>query len=39
MLAPALWRRLLAEFVGTALLVAAVVGSGIMATTLSPHDV
>ena len=35
----ALWRRLLAEFVGTALLVAAVVGSGIMATTLSPGDV
>jgi arsenate reductase len=34
-----LWRRLLAEFVGTALLVTAVVGSGIMATTLSPHDV
>jgi glycerol uptake facilitator-like aquaporin len=35
----ALWRRLLAEFAGTALLVTAVVGSGIMATTLSPHDV
>jgi glycerol uptake facilitator-like aquaporin len=35
----ALWRRLLAEFVGTALLVTAVVGSGIMATTLSPDDV
>jgi glycerol uptake facilitator-like aquaporin len=35
----ALWRRLLAEFVGTALLVTAVVGSGIMATTLSPGDV
>jgi arsenate reductase len=34
-----LWRRLLAEFLGTALLVTAVVGSGIMATTLSPHDV
>jgi arsenate reductase len=33
------WRRFLAEFVGTALLVTAVVGSGIMATTLSPHDV
>jgi len=33
------WRRLLAEFVGTALLVTAVVGSGIMATTLSPRDV
>ena len=35
----ALWRRVLAEFVGTALLVTAVVGSGIMAATLSPHDV
>jgi len=35
----ALWRRLLAEAVGTALLVTAVVGSGIMATTLSPDDV
>jgi glycerol uptake facilitator-like aquaporin len=35
----ATWRRLLAEFLGTALLVAAVVGSGIMATTLSPADV
>ncbi|GIF16050.1 aquaporin [Actinoplanes teichomyceticus] len=35
----ALWRRLLAEFLGTALLVTAVVGSGIMATTLSPGDV
>src|SRR4051812_37624550 len=34
----ALWRRLLAEFVGTALLVTAVVGSGIMAATLSPND-
>jgi len=34
-----LWRRLLSEFVGTALLVTAVVGSGIMATTLSPDDV
>jgi glycerol uptake facilitator-like aquaporin len=33
------WRRLLAEFVGTALLVTAVVGSGVMATTLSPGDV
>jgi arsenate reductase len=32
-------RRLLAEFVGTALLVTAVVGSGIMATTLTPGDV
>src|SRR4051812_50089307 len=35
----AFWRRLLAEFAGTALLVTAVVGSGIMATTLSPYDV
>jgi glycerol uptake facilitator-like aquaporin len=35
----ATWRRLLAEFVGTALLVTAVVGSGIMASTLSPNDV
>lgn len=35
----ATWRRLLAEGVGTALLVTAVVGSGIMATTLSPNDV
>jgi arsenate reductase len=34
----ATWRRLLAEFVGTALLVTAVVGSGIMAATLSPQD-
>ncbi|MEV4760760.1 aquaporin [Micromonospora sp. NPDC049559] len=33
------WRRVLAEFVGTALLVTAVVGSGVMATTLSPDDV
>jgi arsenate reductase len=30
---------MLAEFAGTALLVTAVVGSGIMAATLSPHDV
>jgi len=35
----ATWRRLLAELVGTALLVTAVVGSGVMATTLSPDDV
>jgi glycerol uptake facilitator-like aquaporin len=34
----AAWRRLLAEFAGTALLVTAVVGSGIMAATLSPGD-
>ena len=32
-------RRLLAEFLGTALLVAIVVGSGIAASTLSPDDV
>ena len=32
-------RRLLAEFVGTAFLVAAVVGSGIAASRLSPDDV
>jgi arsenate reductase len=36
---PAPWRRFLAEFLGTALLVNAVVGSGVMATQLSPHDV
>ncbi len=35
---PALGRRLLAEFVGTALLVAVVIGSGIAAQQLSPHD-
>ena len=33
----ALWRRVVAEFTSTALLVTAVVGSGIMAATLSPH--
>ena len=32
-------RRALAEFVGTAFLVAAVVGSGVAATRLSPNDV
>jgi arsenate reductase len=32
-------RRLLAEYLGTALLVTAVVGSGIMAVSLSPDDV
>jgi glycerol uptake facilitator-like aquaporin len=32
------WQRLLAEFVGTGLLVTAVVGSGIMASRLSPSD-
>jgi glycerol uptake facilitator-like aquaporin len=35
----ALPRRALAEFLGTAFLVAVVVGSGIMAVRLSPHDV
>jgi len=34
-----LWRRLAAEFLGTALLVTAVVGSGIMAASLSPTDI
>jgi glycerol uptake facilitator-like aquaporin len=36
---PALPRRLLAEYVGTALLVTAVVGSGVMAVQLSPGQV
>jgi len=31
-------RRVLAEFIGTAFLVAAVIGSGIAAVRLSPHD-
>lgn len=35
----ALWRRLFAEFLGTGLLVAVVVGSGIAAQQLSPNDV
>ena len=34
-----LWRRALAEFIGTGLLVAVVAGSGIAAQQLSPHDV
>ena len=34
-----LWRRLLAEFLGSALLAATVVGSGIAAQTLSPGNV
>jgi glycerol uptake facilitator-like aquaporin len=34
-----LWRRLVAEFLGTGLLVAVVVGSGIAAHRLSPNDV
>lgn len=38
-MAAALWRRALGELVGTALLVAVVVGSGIMAAQLSPDDV
>jgi glycerol uptake facilitator-like aquaporin len=36
---PALARRALAEFVGTAFLVTAVIGSGIAASRLSPHDI
>lgn len=38
MLTVALGRRALAEFVGTAFLVTAVIGSGIAAVRLSPHD-
>lgn len=34
-----LWRRAVAELLGTGLLVAVVVGSGIAAAQLSPHDV
>ena len=34
-----LWRRLLAEFIGSALLAAIVIGSGIAAQTLSPGNV
>ena len=37
--APSLLRRLTAEFLGTGLLVTVVVGSGIAAQNLSPHDV
>jgi arsenate reductase len=37
-LSPQLSRRVLAEFLGTGFLVAAVVGSGIAAGRLSPHD-
>lgn len=37
--APLLWRRLLAEFLGTGLLVAIIVGSGIAAKRLSPDDI
>jgi arsenate reductase len=36
---PALWRRLLAEFLGSAFLAAIVIGSGIAAQQLSPGDV
>jgi arsenate reductase len=36
---PEMWRRLLAEFLGSALLAALVIGSGIAAQTLSPGDV
>ncbi len=36
---PTMWRRLLAEFLGSAFLAALVVGSGIAAQTLSPGDV
>ncbi|WP_026554692.1 aquaporin [Arthrobacter sp. 35W] len=36
---PPLWRRAVAELIGTALLVSIVVGSGIAAQQLSPHDV
>ena len=36
---PPLWRRAVAELLGTALLVAIVVGSGIAAQQLSPNDV
>ena len=38
-MSPALARRAFAELLGTALLVTAVVGSGIAASRLSPHDV
>jgi len=36
---PALWRRVVAEYLGTAFLVAVVIGSGIAAERLSPTDV
>jgi glycerol uptake facilitator-like aquaporin len=36
---PALWRRLVAEAVGTGLLVTVVVGSGIAAANLTPDDI
>lgn len=37
-MSPAFARRLLAEFLGTAFLLVAVIGSGIAAQRLSPHD-
>jgi arsenate reductase len=37
-LEPQLYRRVLAEFLGTGLLLAAIVGSGIAAARLSPHN-
>ncbi len=36
---PPLWRRLLAEFLGSGFLAAAVIGSGIAAQNLSPGAV
>ena len=36
---PRLWQRMLAEFLGTGLLVTVVVGSGIAASRLSPGDI
>lgn len=39
MLEAPLWRRLLAEYLGSGLLAAVVIGSGIAAQTLSPHAV
>lgn len=36
---PVIWRRLLAELLGSAFLAALVIGSGIAAQTLSPNDV
>ena len=38
-MSPRVRRQVAAEFVGTAFLVTAVIGSGIMASRLSPHDV
>jgi len=35
---PALWRRLVAEFLGSAFLAVVVIGSGIAAARLSPGD-